>query len=54
MFDSSVMSQIAERVFTLRSLIDRGCGIVGGLEKIQKPNSWGGGGGGIIGRVGKK
>ena len=26
---------------TLRSLIDRGCGIVGGLKKISKTNSWG-------------
>ena len=26
---------------TLRSLIDTGCGIVGGLEKISKPNSQG-------------
>ena len=34
LFDSSVMLQIAERVCTLRSLIDRVCGILGrGLEK---------------------
>ena len=36
LFDSSVMSQIAERLCTLRSLIDRGCGVLGGLEKYQK------------------
>ena len=37
LFDSSVMLQIAERVCTLMSLIDRGCGILGkGLEKYQK------------------
>ena len=36
LFDSSVMLQIAERVSTLRSLIDRGCGIVRGrLENIK-------------------
>ena len=29
LFDSTVMSQIAERVCTLRSLTDRGCAIVG-------------------------
>ena len=54
LFDSSVMSQIAERVWTLRSLIDSGCGIVGGLEKISKTNSRGGRGVGIVGRVGNK
>ena len=37
LFDSSVMLQIAERVCTLRSLMDRGCGILGReLEKYQK------------------
>ena len=30
LFDWSVMLQIAEGVFTLRSLIDRGCGIIVG------------------------
>ena len=50
LFDSSVMLQIAERVCTLRSLIDRVCGILGrGLEK--KTNSRGFG---IVERVGKK
>ena len=29
LFDSSVLSLIAERACTLRSLIDSGCGIVG-------------------------
>ena len=44
--------QIAEKVCTLRSLIDRGCGIlVRGLEKISKTNGWGIG---IVERVGKK
>ena len=39
LFDSSVMLQIAKRVCTLRSLIDRGCGILGsGLVKISKTN----------------
>ena len=42
LFDSSVMLQIAERVCTLRSLIDRRYGILGRrLEKISKTNSWG-------------
>ena len=36
------MSQIAEKVCTLRSLIDRGCGIVGEvMEKIAKVDSRG-------------
>ena len=37
-FDSSFMLQIAERVCTLRSLIDRWCGIGGGMgwKKYQK------------------
>ena len=39
LFDSSVLSQIA--MYTLGSLIDMGCGIVGELEKISKPNSRG-------------
>ena len=44
--------QIAEKVCTLRSLIDRRCGIlVRGLEKISKTNRWGVG---IVERVGKK
>ena len=46
-FDSSVMLQIAERVCTPRSLIDRWCGIGGGgggMEKISKTNIQGGGG----------
>ena len=48
LFDSSVMLKIAERVCTLRSLIDRGCGILGrGLEKISKINR----GVGIVERV---
>ena len=48
LFDSSVMLKIAERVCTLRSLIDRGCGILGrGLEKISKTNR----GVGIVERV---
>ena len=48
LFDSSVMLQIAaERACTLRSLIDRRCGIVGGpgwgwlKKKIAKTNSRG-------------
>ena len=45
LFDSSVELQIAERVYTLRSLIDRKCGIVGG-------GRWGEVG--VIGRVEKK
>ena len=37
LFDSSVMLQIAKRVCTLRSLMDRECGILGReLEKYQK------------------
>ena len=37
LFDSSVKLQIAERVCTLRSLVDRGCGILGReLEKYRK------------------
>ena len=52
LFDSSVMLQITERVCTLRSLIEIGCGILGrGLEKISKTNSWGVG---IVDRVEKK
>ena len=35
------MPQIAERVCTLRSLIDRGCEIVRRLEKISVTNSRG-------------
>ena len=35
LFDSSVMPQIAERVCTLASLIDRGCGIAGGGKNIK-------------------
>ena len=37
LFDSSVMSQIGERVFILRSLIDRRCGIIeeGGRKNIK-------------------
>ena len=51
LFDSSVMLQIAERVCILRSLKDRGCGILGrGLEKISKTNSRGIG---IVERFGK-
>ena len=51
------MLQIAERVCTLRSLIDRRCGIVEeGLKKYEKLIVGGGGGGevGIVGRVEKK
>ena len=51
------MLQIAERVCTLRSLIDRECGIVGEVwKKYQKLIVGGGGGGGvgILGRAGKK
>ena len=52
LFDSSVMLQILERVCALRSLIDRGCEILGrGLEKISKSNSLGVG---VVDRVGKK
>ena len=52
LFDSSVMLQIAERVCSLRSLIDRSCGILGRrLEKISKTNSRGVG---IVEWVGKK
>ena len=36
LIDSSVMLQMAERVRTLRSLIDRRCGIVGGLKNVSK------------------
>ena len=36
---ASVMLQIGGRLCTFRSLLDRGCGIVGGLEKISKTNS---------------
>ena len=53
LFHSSIMFQIAERVCTLRSLIDRVCGIVGGgggVGQILKANSRNGGG--IVGRVG--
>ena len=35
------MPQIAERVCTLRSLVDRGCEIVMRLEKISVTNSRG-------------
>ena len=35
LFDSSVMSQIAERVCTLTSLIDRGYGIARGGKNIK-------------------
>ena len=41
LFDSSVMSQIAERACIFRSLIDSRCGIVRGLEKISVTNSRG-------------
>ena len=53
-FDSSVILQIVERVSTLRSLIDRWCGIGEGrgMEKISKTNSRGGSG--IVETVGKK
>ena len=51
LFDSSVMLQIAERVCTLRSLIDMRCGILGrGLVKISKTNRRGVG---ILERLGK-
>ena len=43
LIDSSVMLQIAERVRTLRTLIDRRCGIVGGLKNVSRTNSRGGG-----------
>ena len=39
LFDSSVMSQIGERVCTLLSLIGMECGKVGGLRKKLKTNS---------------
>ena len=53
LFDSSVMLQIAERVCTLRSVVDRGCEIVSWrrLEKLSKLIVRGVG---IVGRVGKK
>ena len=35
LFDSSGMSQIAERVCSPRSVIDRTCGIVG-VERVEK------------------
>ena len=35
LFDSSGMSQIAERVCSPRSVIDRMCGIVG-VERVEK------------------
>ena len=51
LFDSSVMLQIAERVCTLRSLIDMRCGILGReLVKISKTNHRGVG---ILERLGK-
>ena len=45
-FGSSVMLEIADRACTLRSLIDRWCGIGGGrgVEKISKTNRRGEGG----------
>ena len=47
------MLQIAERVCTLRSLIDRGCGIAGeGWKKYQKIIVGGGGGDGWNSREG--
>ena len=49
--DSSVMSQIRERVRSPRSLTDRGCGIVEGWKKYQKLIV---GEVGIVGRFGKK
>ena len=53
LFDSSVMSQIAERVCTLRSLIERRYAIVGWLKNYQKLIA-GEGAVGMVGRVGKK
>ena len=51
LFDPSVMLQIEERVCTLRSLIDRKCGILGrGLVKISKTNCRGVG---ILEKLGK-
>ena len=49
--DSSVMSQIRERVRSPRSLTDRRCGIVEGWKKYQKLIV---GEVGIVGRFGKK
>ena len=53
LFDPSVMSQIAERVCTLRSLIERRYAIVGWLKNYQKLIA-GEGAVGMVGRVGKK
>ena len=53
LFDSSVMSQIAERVCNLRSLTERRYGIVGWLKNYQKLIV-GEGVVGMVGRVGKK
>ena len=53
LFDSSVTSQIAERVCTLRSLIERRYAIVGWLKNYQKLIA-GEGLVGMVGRVGKK
>ena len=50
LLDSSVMSQIQERVCSLRYLTDRGCGIVEGWKKYQKLIV---GEVGIVGRFGK-
>ena len=53
LFDPSVMSQIAERVCTLRFLIERRYAIVGWLKNYQKLIA-GEGAVGMVGRVGKK
>ena len=53
LFDSSVTSQIAERVCTLRSLIERRYAIVGWLKNYQKLIV-GEGAVGMVGRVRKK
>ena len=53
LFDSSVASQIAERVCTLRSLIERRYAIVGWLKNYQKLIV-GEGAVGMVGRVRKK
>ena len=53
LFDSSVTSQIAERVCTLRSLIERRYAIVGWLKNYQKLIV-GDGAVGMVGRVRKK
>ena len=53
LFDSSVMSQVAERVYTLRSLIDKRCGMMFSW-KYRQIVKGGDGGFGIVSRIRKK